>query len=124
MRQTTSGDNLNPAVAERRATPRLQLVAPLQGHDDRGDDVTLVNISQGGLLVHSTQPASAGEMRQFRFDVGEGGVTTFSARVVHVLRISGSQGASYAIGLEFADAVPEGLRRAMARIATVKGDAS
>ena len=107
---------------ERRGAPRLQLVSPLVGQDDYGDDVTLMNISEGGLLVHTTQPSTVGEVRHLRFRVGPDNlVTEFAARVVHVLRISGAEGASYAIGLEFVTALPEETRRALGRIAALPG---
>lgn len=94
-------------------------MSPLPGRDDRGEDVTLVNISEGGLLVHTAQAVTVGETRHFRFRLGDHEVTDFAARVVHVLRISAPAGASYAVGLEFVD-VPSGqVRDAMRGIATL-----
>jgi hypothetical protein len=105
--------------AERRSAPRLQLVSPFVGHDDRGEDVTLVNISDGGLLVHTAQPASVGQTRHLKFQFDSGQMIDFTARVIHVLRISADGTQTFAVGLEFADAPTEDVRQAMRRIAVV-----
>ena len=118
MSHTESRTNV-PSTPDRRSTPRLQLVSPLVGKDDSGHDITLVNISEGGLLVYSTQPAVPGEVRQFRFQVdGEPAPTTFSARVVHILRVSVVGTATYAIGLEFVSGLSDDARRALEKLAT------
>jgi hypothetical protein len=112
-------DSSVPRTPERRATPRLTLVSPLVGQDDEGHDVTLVNVSDGGLLVYTPQSAEVGETRHFRFHVpGGSAAMTFAARVVHVLRISEGGAAAYAIGLEFVSALPAETRGALERIAT------
>lgn len=119
MSHTESGTKV-PTTPERRSTPRLQLVSPLVGQDESGHDVTLMNISDGGLLVYTTQPALAGEVRQFRFQLaGEAAPTQFSARVVHVLRVSDAGAATYAIGLEFVSGLSDDARRALERLATL-----
>jgi hypothetical protein len=115
-------DTPQPPATERRSAPRLTLVSPLPGQDDSGHDVTLVNVSAGGLLVYAAQPAAAAETRQFRFHLPGGApAVTFAARVVHVLRISEGGAAAYAIGLEFLNPLPDEARRALERLATVGG---
>jgi hypothetical protein len=107
------------AASDRRGARRLELVSPLVGQDENGEEVGLVNVSDSGLLVHTAQLATAGDVRHFRFPVTSDGILTrFSARVVHVMRISGAQGASYALGLQFTSPLPDETRAALRRLVT------
>jgi Tfp pilus assembly protein PilZ len=92
---------------ERRAAPRVQLVSPISGRTDAGDAVLLVNVSEGGLLVHTDQPMSVGTTHVLRFSPADASdPLVVSARVVHVMRISAVDDASYVVGLQFVDATP------------------
>ncbi len=92
----------SPAVLDRRATPRVEVISRLQGAAATGDAVLLINISEGGAMVHGDFPAEEGEVHEFRFcpDDGEPPLI-FAARVARVLNIAAPRGMTYALGLEF-----------------------
>lgn len=92
----------NAAVAERRSSPRVEVISCVQGEAGTGDAVILINISEGGAMVHGSFQPTRGEVHEFRF-VGEDGTPplVFAARVVHVLPVSTHVETTYALGLEF-----------------------
>jgi hypothetical protein len=89
-------------MLDRRATPRVEVISRLQGAAATGDAVLLINISEGGAMVHGDFPAEEGEVHEFRFcpDDGEPPLI-FAARVARVLSIAAPRGMTYALGLEF-----------------------
>ena len=94
--------NAPAATADRRAAPRFEVISCIQGDTGAGDSVTLVNISEGGALVHSTFPAGLGEVHEFRFIREDGDPPlVFAARVVHVQPVPALREPVYALGLEF-----------------------
>lgn len=92
------------ALADRRASARVEVISCVQGANGAGDSVLLVNISEGGALVHGAFQPARGEVHEFRF-VSEDGtlLLVFAARVAHVGPTpAGEQAdAPWAIGLEF-----------------------
>lgn len=82
-------------------TDRLELISRIQGESDTGDTAILVNISEGGLLVHTDHGLEVGEVHEFRFQLREGPTLVFAARVVRVQRIGAGRAGRYAIGLAF-----------------------
>lgn len=91
-------------VADRRASARVEVISCVQGENGAGDSVLLVNISEGGALVHGTFQPARGEVHEFRFVSDDGGLLlVFAARVVHVepTLMPDRADAYWAIGLEF-----------------------
>lgn len=78
------------------------MISCVQGEVGVGDAIVLINISEGGAMVHGNFQPVRGEVHEFRF-VGEDGADplVFAARVVHVLPVSTHRETTYAIGLEF-----------------------
>ena len=91
-----------PVVFDRRATPRVEVISRLQGSATTGDSVSLINISEGGAMVHGDFSAQEGEVHEFRFCPDDGDPPMiFAARVTRVLSIAAPRGMTYALGLEF-----------------------
>jgi hypothetical protein len=86
----------------RRASPRLELLSCVAWNASTGQEVALVNVSAGGLMVHTALEARAGEVHEFRFVPGDHhSPLVFSARVVHATQVSALAGAEYVVGLRF-----------------------
>ncbi len=83
-------------------TDRLELISRIQGESDTGDSVVLVNISDGGLLVHTDHEMQVGEVHEFRFRLHTATMLLFAARVVRAAHTD-SGPKRYAIGLAFED---------------------
>lgn len=81
-------------------TDRLELISRIQGESDSGDSVVLVNISDGGLLVHTDHELQVGEVHEFRFRLHTDTMLLFAARVVRAAPTHAGP-ARYAIGLAF-----------------------
>jgi hypothetical protein len=97
-----SAHTLAAVAADRRATPRVQVLSCVQGENGIGDSVKLINISQGGAMVHGNFVAAKGEVHEFRFTgADDDAPLVFAARVVHVLPVSTHKETTYALGLEF-----------------------
>ena len=75
----------------------------MQGEAGYGYTVLLINISEGGAMVHGNFPAEVGEVHEFRFlpPRNEGTPLVFAARVVRVLHVAHSHETTWALGLEF-----------------------
>lgn len=88
--------------ADRRATPRVEVISCVQGENGTGDTVMLINISEGGAMIHGTFEAKTGEVHEFRFVRDDSQAPlVFAARVVRVLPVSTFRETTYALGLEF-----------------------
>ena len=113
-----TGHDDRGANLERRATPRVTPVASVNGVDgDSAHVVTLINISDGGLLVRSRRPAKAGDDRWFTFQVGSASASlTLSGRVRHVRPVSAADGTSFLLGLELSERLTPDQREVIAAL--------
>lgn len=106
-------------MAERRASARVEVISCVQGANGAGDSVLLVNISEGGALVHGTFQPGRGEVHEFRFVTDDGSLPLiFAARVVHVTPAQEHPEAPWAIGLEFVTTTEHQRRSIDALLAT------
>lgn len=66
-------------------------------------DVSVQNVSAGGLLAVGSRPYSVGDVHEFRFRSTEPDprALVFLARVAHCEPVSGLGGDAHAVGLEF-----------------------
>ena len=88
---------------------------------DSRDAVRLVNISEGGLLVHTPRAAAVGDPRSFDFEVGNAsGLLTLAGRVMHVMSISSGDAQTVVIGLAFFETLPQEQRAAI--VALLRAD--
>jgi hypothetical protein len=94
------------AVSEHRQSPRLEVVSLVQGTSEDGHAVTVLNISQGGALVHSTSLLSIDETHEFRFmsDESDPAALLFQARIAHVELPPPDQSSGCFAGLQFLEA--------------------
>lgn len=81
-------------------TERLELISVIRGESDTAGDVVLVNISEGGLLIHTDHDLSVGETHEFRFHLRTGPTLLFVARVVRRLLVDQRE-RQFAVGLAF-----------------------
>lgn len=59
-------------------------------------------MSDGGALVHTAESVALGQIRQYYFSTPSApDGARFAARVVHVMRVSAAERATYVVGLEF-----------------------
>lgn len=101
--QTDPNQVSSPATgADRRAAPRVEVISCVQGESGVGDTITLINISEGGAMVHGNFAAKPGEVHEFRFTRDDSDAPlVFAARVVRVLPVATFRSTTYALGLEF-----------------------
>lgn len=109
---------------DRRRSPRVDLLADLQGHVVTLDDRVLVRqISEGGLTIETTAPLSLRQYHDFRLSVGMRSAVV-RARVLHNrVQVRGDL-VAYVAGLEFVD-LSDDARAALAMIlemAQAEGD--
>jgi hypothetical protein len=108
------------APPERRRSPRVDLLADLQGHlvtlDER---VQVKQIGFGGMTLETTAPLSPRIEHDFRLVVGARSITV-RARVVHSRLLISADSVRHVAGLEFLDPSPE----ALAVIGDVLSDSS
>lgn len=90
-----------PNGSDRRTSPRLQLISYIVGELDTGDEVSLVNISEGGLMVRGRHETAVGEVHEFRFLPEGEAPLVFAASVVHVKKLADSDPPEFETGLRF-----------------------
>jgi hypothetical protein len=75
-----------PSGAERREFPRVPAAQHIHATvDDAAQDVTIVDLSQGGFLLESGTPFPVGAIHQFRVALRDGRwMTLLTARSMHV----------------------------------------
>ena len=122
MPHESDRQNAGPDSADRRTTTRSAPVASYRGIEaETRQPITLVNISEGGMLVHTPRAATLGDTRVFDFEVGNHSASlTLAAKVVHVVPVTAANGVTYALGLKFLDSLEREQRRAI--VALLKSD--
>lgn len=99
---------------DRRRTPRVDLLADLQGHLVTLDEqVQVKQLSLGGMTVETTAPLSPRVQHDFRISLAESTLTVHG-RVVHSRVVIRGDNVSYVAGVEFVDPTPtaqDGIRR-------------
>lgn len=100
-KEPTGGNG--PHASDRRATPRLTPTVTLAAIDaDTGEPVSVINISEGGLLIQTRDQAEVGDARTLHIRIGSAsGSLTLPARVAHVMRVTYEGNPGYLIGLAF-----------------------
>jgi hypothetical protein len=94
---------------DRRSSPRIDLLANLQGHVVTLDErVQVRQLSLGGMVVETTAPLSPRLTHDFRIALDEACLTV-RGRVVHNRVVVQGDGVSYLAGIEFIDPSPEAL---------------
>ena len=93
--------------AERRRTPRLDLLADYEGHLVTLDEpVHLRQVGQGGMVVATAVPISPTVEHEFRFSLGDRAVHV-RTRVIHSRVQVREDVVTYLTGVEFLDPAPE-----------------
>jgi len=73
---------MSPQRAERRAHPRIHVVAKVEVEAQGRSFVAVVrNISAGGMQIYTANPAAVGDRLQLAFSLADGG-RTFRVRAV------------------------------------------
>jgi Tfp pilus assembly protein PilZ len=90
-------------LATRRRWPRLELVEMVKATVAGLSDVSVVNVSAGGLLVMGSRPYVVGDVHEFRYMTTEADprALVFLARVAHCAPVTWLGGDTHAVGLEF-----------------------
>jgi hypothetical protein len=93
-----------PSYAERRRSPRVEVVEAIQGQIRPHDvPITLVNVSHGGFLMRSPVAYAVGGVHKFRITVDSEYPIVLRGRVAHQRRITTNATPAYLIGVEFTD---------------------
>jgi hypothetical protein len=91
-------------VADRRHSPRVEVVEAIQGHIPAHDvPVTLINVSHGGFLMRSPVAYAVGDVHKFRITVSGEYPIVLRGRVAHQKRITTNAASGYLIGVAFTD---------------------
>ena len=82
----------HPSGAERRQFPRVPTAEHVHASlDNDAQDVTILDLSQGGFLLESGTPFPVGAIHQFRIALRDGRwMTLLTARSMHVRPRAGS----------------------------------
>lgn len=92
---------------ERRQTPRVDLLAEVEGHLITLDERVLVRqLSMGGMVVETSAPLSPRVDHDFRLSVGDRTVTV-RACVMHGRVAVDGDVVTYVTGLQFLDPTPD-----------------
>jgi hypothetical protein len=119
---TPPSTNVTAIGPERRSARRVLIDGALRGRSDRGAEVTVVNASDGGLMLQSASPFVVGARYQFEFTHGDAEPLSIAGAVVHSMRVTTSSGISYLSGMEFvqeSDADNSAVARLLALCATL-----
>lgn len=103
-------------MEDRRKSPRLRCRLPCQlQHGSARGEGTLIDLSEGGLCVHSELGVDQGETIQVSFDLPRAGAISLEALAWHVRRVRDRGGRQFfALGLMIASA-PEHYLAALAK---------
>jgi hypothetical protein len=106
---------------DRRRTPRVDLLADLQGHIVTLDEqVQVTQLGLGGMTIETTAPLSPRLVHDFRISSLDATITVHGC-VVHSRVVIRGDAVSYLSGIEFTEPSPETLQ-AVRRI--IEGTAS
>jgi hypothetical protein len=93
-------------TTDRRRTPRVDLLAELQGHIVTLDEqIQVTQLSLGGMTVETMAPLSPRLRHIFRISFQTSAVT-LQARVIHSRVVIRGDTVSYVSGIEFVDPSP------------------
>lgn len=94
-------------LPDRRRSPRVDLLADVQGHVVTLDErVTIRQISHGGMTVETTAPLSPRIVHDFRLSAGDRSAVV-KGRVVHSRVRIDRDVVTYLAGVQFVDLAPE-----------------
>jgi hypothetical protein len=89
----------------------------VEGMSDTGEAVSLMNVSEGGFMIHGPSFYTLGHVHEFEFRIGQDTTpVTVAGRVIHVVRVSAVDGQSYVTGLEFCAWKVDDQRRAVEKL--------
>ena len=92
---------------ERRRTPRIQLLGQLQGRVvTPAADVSVREISLGGMSLESSVPFAVGGVQRFELFLGDGSCVSVSARARHCRPVEGCDPARFVTGFQFVEDAP------------------
>jgi len=93
------------ASAERRRHQRITLARSVQAQLG-SEDVTILNVSEGGVMAQSASPLVVGSIHRLTADAGD---DTFElwVRVVHAVRVTGSGQTGYVLNVAFVSALDQ-----------------
>jgi hypothetical protein len=102
---------------ERRREPRLEVTNPVAGQLlPFNTPVSLLNVSAGGLLIHSDTSLVVGAACELRFALPDEGSVDVTVRITHVLRLFHGDQVSFAMGGAFTGIGGVGFAAAVARL--------
>lgn len=97
-------ETAQPSVAERRRTPRIEVVEAIHGQiRPHNVPITLINVGHGGFLMRSPVAYAVGDVHKFRITVSGEYPIVLRGRVAHVRPVTANATSSHLIGVEFTD---------------------
>jgi hypothetical protein len=89
---------------ERRRSPRIAILGRVHGHVVSLDiDITVRDISLGGLSFESVIEFPVGAEHEFRLTLGDGATVLVPGRVVYCRPVPGPVAGRFVTGVEFVD---------------------
>lgn len=93
--------------ADRRHSPRIEILGRLHGHTVAFDVPVIVReISLGGMSVETEIPLAEGAVHEFLLTLGDGSTIELVGRVVRCRAMSDEPFPGYVCGIQFTDAEP------------------
>ena len=94
--------------AERRRSPRIELMGRVHGHSVSSDlSVSVLEISLGGMAIRTSVRFETGTVHAFRLTLGDESTVELNGRVMHCRDVSPTGDApAFVTGLQFVDDEP------------------
>jgi hypothetical protein len=102
---------------DRRHHPRIAVMMPVAGGIvPEGDEVTLLNISEGGFSIRAPSELPIGATWRFGFTLSGTDPIEVRGRIAHTMRTTDAGNAMYVVGVEFVDDGSEAFRTLVKRL--------
>jgi len=99
---------LAPSEADRRRSPRIEILGRVQGRLTSLDaPVGVLDISLGGMALETTFAFEVGSKHEFRLSLGDGSHVLLCGEIRHCRRVGGSEdGDHFITGVQFVEEAP------------------
>jgi hypothetical protein len=89
---------------DRRQSPRIEILDRIHGHVvSLAVDLTVVEMSLGGMRVETAFPFPIGAEHEFRLRMGDDSTVVMRGRVLRCVQTSGQDGNRFVSGIQFLD---------------------
>ena len=96
-----------PSEADRRRSPRIEILGQVQGHLTSLDTpVGVLDISLGGMALETSFAFEVGSRHEFRLALGDGSYVLLRGEIRHCRREASDSTAHFITGVQFVEEPP------------------